>query len=318
MEVSTANQKTHVVNGSSIVTRRRATFSTVFPCQRQASIHQALPGSDRGYGSGFQFALSYNASERMHVNIPPTTTCPTRRSAGPLPPPDGTTTRSRHNLTYLQNFTIANETPSSSTEWSGQPDRHPVQEQCRNESVRLFQYKKGKNTINLPTTPAPVSLQAWANGEPSSSQGPPAYEPNVVRVMYTRFFFNSSRVVRHDQFTAQCAAAASSANAVCSTEDYTLRTSTPFDLVAVSAVQAQEDQVLGAHLGCCHRALLPARPDCHCGATVCTSERSRSSRRNARQPPSHSPRKRRSRPSCSSTMTSTTRPTRPARAPSRL
>ena len=51
--------------------------------------------------------------------------------------------------------------------------------------------------------------------------------------MYTRFFFNFSSVERHDQFISQCAAAASSSNAACSTEDYTLRESTPFDLDAI-------------------------------------------------------------------------------------
>ncbi|SAM81161.1 uncharacterized protein UBRO_20593 [Ustilago bromivora] len=51
--------------------------------------------------------------------------------------------------------------------------------------------------------------------------------------MYTRFFFNFSSVERHDQFVSQCAAAASSSNAACSTEDYTLRESTPFDLDAI-------------------------------------------------------------------------------------
>lgn len=233
MQVSTANQKTHVVNGSSIVTRRRDILYGSFRASVKPPFIKPIPGSDRGYGSGFQFALSYNASERMHVNILTNDYMPNSTLGWSFAATRWDDDPVKTNLTYLQNFTIANETAflEHRMEWLNQTVIQ-YKNDAENKSVSFFQYKKGRNTVNLPTTPAPVSLQAWANGEPSSSQGPPAYEPNVVRVMYTRFFFNSSRVERHDQFTAQCAAAASSANAVCSTEDYTLRTSTPFDLVA--------------------------------------------------------------------------------------
>ncbi|SPO23429.1 uncharacterized protein UTRI_02108 [Ustilago trichophora] len=241
MEVSTANEKKHTVNGSSIVTRRRDILFGSFRASIKPPFIKPIPGSNRGYGSGFEFAISYNDSERMHVNILTNDYMPNSTLGWSFAASRWNDDPVKNNLTYFHNFTKTNSTIflEHRMEWL---NKSVIQykNNAENKSVNFFQFKKGENTINLPTTPAPVSLQAWANGEPSSSQGPPTYEPNVVRVMYTRFFFNSSRIERHDQFASQCAAAASSANAVCSTEDYTLRTSTPFDLAAVQQIKAKK------------------------------------------------------------------------------
>ncbi|PWY98502.1 hypothetical protein BCV70DRAFT_201814 [Testicularia cyperi] len=234
MEVSTANQKTHHVNGSSIVTRRRDILFGSFRASVKPPFVKPIPGQIKGYGSGFKFAVAFNGSENMHVNILSNDYMPNSTLGWSFAASRWDDNPVKTNLTYLQNFTLTNETAfiEHRMEWLNSTVIQ-YKNNAENESVNFFQYKKDRNAINLPTTPAPVSLEAWANGEPSASQGPPTYEPNVARVMYTRFFFNSSRLERTEQFESQCAAVASSANAICSTEDFTLRDSTPFDLAAL-------------------------------------------------------------------------------------
>ncbi|KAJ1028453.1 hypothetical protein NDA16_001619 [Ustilago loliicola] len=234
MQVSIANEKDHVVNGSSIVTRRRDILFGSFRASVKPPFIKPIRGSNRGYGSGFEFAVSYNDSERMRVSILTNDYMPNSTLGWSFAASKWDDDPVKNNLTYFHNFTETNSTIflEHRMEWLNKTVIQ-YKNNAENRSVSFFEYKKGKNAINLPTTPAPLSLRAWANGEPSASQGPPTYEPNVVRVMYTRFFFNSSRVERHDQFASQCAAVASSANAICSTEDYTLRESTPFDLAAI-------------------------------------------------------------------------------------
>ncbi|EST07846.1 Acyltransferase 3 [Kalmanozyma brasiliensis GHG001] len=243
MEVSPANQKTHVVNGSTIVTRRRDILYGSFRANIKPPFINPIPGSDKGYGSGFEFTVAYNDSERMHVNILTHDYMPNSTLGWSFAAARWDDSPVTNNLTYFQNFTQTNSTDflEHRMEWLNETVIQ-YKNNAANRSVGFFEFKKGQNTRNLPTTPAPVSLQAWANGEPSSSQGPPTYEPNVARVMYTRFFFNSSRIERHDQFVSQCAAAASSAKPVCSTEDPTLRTSTPFDLAATEQFKPKKDK----------------------------------------------------------------------------
>ncbi|SPC67213.1 uncharacterized protein UHOD_11475 [Ustilago sp. UG-2017b] len=201
----------------SIAARRRDILYGSFRASIKPPFIKPLPGSENGLGSGFEFTLSYNDSGRMRVNILTNDYVHNSTLGWSFAASRWDDNPIKNNLTYFQNFTQTNSTAflEHRMEWLNKT------------------YKKGKDAINLPTTPTPVSLRAWANGEPSSSQGPPIYEPNVVRVMYTRSFFNFSSVERHDQFVSQCAAAASSSNAACSTEDYTLRESTPFDLDAI-------------------------------------------------------------------------------------
>ena len=83
---------------------------------------------------------------------------------------------------------------------------------------------------NLPSVGAPWSFKHWSNGSPTESRGPPIHNEAVAHVLWARLFFNSSLVSRQAEFETQCAS--SSNNQICSTEDYTLREVTPFDLLA--------------------------------------------------------------------------------------
>ncbi|CBQ72133.1 conserved hypothetical protein [Sporisorium reilianum SRZ2] len=243
MQVSVADEKKHIVNGSTIVTRRRDILYGSFRASIKPPFINNVPGSDKGFGSGFKFAVSYNESENIYMNILTNDYMPNSTLGWSHSAARWNDDPVQNNLTYFNNFTLTNSTAflEHRLEWL---NKSVIQfkNNAANKSVSFFQSKKGENTINLPTSAAPVSLQAWANGEPSASQGPPRYEPNVARVMYTRFFFNSSRIERHDQFVSQCAAAARSAKPVCSTEDPTLRTSTPFDLAAVQQIRPKKNK----------------------------------------------------------------------------
>ena len=108
-----------------------------------------------------------------------------------------------------------------------------------NDSSNFRALAKGVNVSNIPTMPAPVSFQTWANGELSQSQGPPMSEPLLTHIQWTRFFFNSSLAQRHDEFEQSCAAA-TGGNAVCSTEDYSLRDSTLFSMDSIALVASFE------------------------------------------------------------------------------
>ncbi len=106
-----------------------------------------------------------------------------------------------------------------------------------NDSSNFRKVVKNINSTNIPTMPAPVALRAWANGELSQSQGPPVFGPMVAHVMFTRFFYNSSTPERQLAFENECQLAAAQSTAICSTEDFRLRDSTPFDFLQMERVK---------------------------------------------------------------------------------
>ena len=83
---------------------------------------------------------------------------------------------------------------------------------------------------NLPSVGAPWSFKHWSNGSPTESCGPPIRRAAVANILWARLFFNSSLPSRTTDFEAQCAS--SEDQQVCSTEDFTLREVTPFNLLA--------------------------------------------------------------------------------------
>ncbi|PWN34137.1 uncharacterized protein FA14DRAFT_173845 [Meira miltonrushii] len=227
MQISPVNLKNHIVNGSQIVTRRRDIQYGSF----RAMIQHA---NTTGYGGAFKFGVSYNESETVDMGIflsdnPQNSTLRWSFSAsGANADPVKT------NLTYLHD---GSDPRNVNLTWlnTDSPIEHRLdwlnhkmvqfRNNGLNSSTDFLAYEKGVNATNIPTTPAPVSFQTWANGEPTVSQGPPMYQPLVTRVLYVRFFYNSTLLARHDQFSEQCQ---STRAAICSTEDLTLRNSTTF------------------------------------------------------------------------------------------
>ena len=86
---------------------------------------------------------------------------------------------------------------------------------------------------HVPTTPSVFAYRHYATGEISESQGPPIGGVSTAQIVYSRFFFNSSSPARQQQFAQRCLA---QPEPLCSTDDVSLRGSTPFD-PSVSGVQ---------------------------------------------------------------------------------
>ncbi|PWN53723.1 hypothetical protein IE53DRAFT_383764 [Violaceomyces palustris] len=233
MQVSQADMKARIVNGSQIVTRRRDILYGSF----RASI---LPGVPYGYGAAFKFGVSYNESETVDTGLyiaddPHNSTLRWSYSASGQDADPIKTNVSYFNTNYLNmSYLGSNDFIEHRMDWLSNKILQ-FRNNAPNDTVNFRSFVKGVNSTNLPTMPAPVSLQAWANGEKSQSMGPPIYQPLVTRIMYTRFFFNSSLPERHGEFVAQCTAAAGP-RAVCSTEDHTLRSSTPFTPLSLERV----------------------------------------------------------------------------------
>ena len=220
LQVSPVDAKTRIVNGSTIVTRRRDIQYGSF----RASI--APPQTD-GYGAGFTFGASYNESETVDLSI---------MSADIA---NGSTLRWSWSATqqdakprYLNYSWLDVNAPAPLEHRFDWLNHQEIQFRNNgdNATIAYGEYVKKVNTTNIPIMPAPISFKAWANGDPTGSQGPPVDAPLVTRVLYTRFFFNSTLEERKEQFVQQCKAATAP---VCSTEDYTLRNSTVFSLDAL-------------------------------------------------------------------------------------
>ena len=77
------------------------------------------------------------------------------------------------------------------------------------------------NTEEFFTTPSPLYIQHWSNGNPYSSQGPPE-QPTFAGVLWLRMFFNSSSMTEseHLSFNERCGV-----SQACSVDDMTLRNS---------------------------------------------------------------------------------------------
>ncbi len=73
----------------------------------------------------------------------------------------------------------------------------------------------------LPTTPSPLFIRHWSNGNTYTSQGPPG-QPTSAHVGWVRVFFNSSAMTENDHLTLDERCEISKA---CSADDTTLRVS---------------------------------------------------------------------------------------------
>lgn len=224
MQVSPANPKTHVVNGSAIVSRRRDILHGTF--RSMISMNEYT-----GAGMGFRFSVAFNESETIDTNLflsdsqyNASTTwsfSATGLDAGPI----------KNNQSYFN----ATGPLEHRMDWLNDKEIQ-FRTSTDNASVAFHSFVKGRNTTNIPSTPAPMSFFAWANGEPSESQGPPMTAPMITHIVYVRSFYNSSLPSRNQAFEQQCATALN-VDRYCSTDDYTLRNSTEFSQEAVPSLK---------------------------------------------------------------------------------
>ncbi len=143
------------------MTRRRDILYGSFRASIKPPFINPTPGFDKGYGSGFEFAIAYNDSERMHINILTHDYMPNSTLGWSFAAARWDDAPVTNNLTYFHNFTETNSTIflEHRMEWLNNTVIQ-YKNNAANKSVSFFERIKGKNTINLPSTPAPVSLQA--------------------------------------------------------------------------------------------------------------------------------------------------------------
>ena len=224
LQVSPADMSNRIVNGSQIVTRRRDILYGSFRAQVE-------PAVSRGAGAAFKFSAAYNDSETINLGIftsndPANSTLQWSWSA-----------YNHDDDPVKLNISSLGTSDYLEHRFDWQPELLQWRNAAANESANFHSVQKGVNASHLPTTPMPISFQAWSNGEHSQSQGPPRLAPVLTHVRYTRFFFNSSLEERQMQFESQCSAVSASSDAICSTDDMTLRDSTAFDLAALNKVK---------------------------------------------------------------------------------
>ncbi|SOV01561.1 uncharacterized protein UDID_06805 [Ustilago sp. UG-2017a] len=221
LQVSPAEPTHRIVNGSQIVTRRRDILYGSFRAQIE-------PAISRGRGAAFKFSATYNDSETVSIGVYTSND-----------PANSTLQWSYSTYNHGDDPVKVNISSLGTTDYlehrfDWQPELLQWRNAASNESANFYAIEKGVNASHLPVTPVPISFQAWSNGEASQSQGPPLREPLLTHVRYTRFFFNSSLEERQSQFESQCSASSANTDAVCSTDDMTLRDSTPFVLAALA------------------------------------------------------------------------------------
>ncbi|QSZ37591.1 hypothetical protein DSL72_008689 [Monilinia vaccinii-corymbosi] len=87
-----------------------------------------------------------------------------------------------------------------------------------------------KKNNSVPSTPSPFFIKHWSTGNPYSMQGPPI-STSDANIEWVRLFFNSSLMnsTDHAKFNAQC-----NLTVACSTENNTLRGSSPFSSAALN------------------------------------------------------------------------------------
>lgn len=220
MQISPADTKHRIVNGSQLVSRRR-------DIQYGSFRAMILPAANVGAGGAFTFGASYNESETVDLSI--------FLSNDPY---NGTLrwsySASGHNADPVKtNLSYVADVTEQRFDWLSSKVIQ-FRNDGTNASSSFLAYEKKINSTNIPTSPAPISFQTYANGEPSKSQGPPLYSPLITTLVYTRMFFNSTLSARHVQFEQQCAQTTAP---VCSTDDLTLRNSTAFFQESLLAIK---------------------------------------------------------------------------------
>lgn len=232
LDVQPADTSDRITWGSALLTRRRDI--------QYGSLRTSMV-APRPYEGGtvLQLGIQYNSSEYIRSALysasqdPRLSTLQWSYSA-----------RNADADPYIQNLTAAlGDAPWSSftehrIDWLGS-DRLIFSNGAlpSDGAVNQLGFDKETDKTNLPTLGGPVSLSHFSSGDVSMQQSPPVLHQPEARVLYARLFFNSSSLARAEAFEAECAA--SSGASICSTEDETLRESTPFTEEALSPFSAR-------------------------------------------------------------------------------
>ncbi|KAI4152417.1 MAG: hypothetical protein LQ340_002925 [Diploschistes diacapsis] len=117
-------------------------------------------------------------------------------------------------------------TPTVMNYWLGNNLSRSVTGACDDGSAR-------------PTTPSPLTLKHWSDGNEYAMEGPPWHNESEANILYVRAFFNTSSLTSDEEqaFNSRC-----NIKSACSTDDLELRGSTPYPESATQYWQQQSGQ----------------------------------------------------------------------------
>ncbi|KAE8272041.1 hypothetical protein A4X09_0g288 [Tilletia walkeri] len=221
LNIQPADMSNHVSLGAQIVSRRRDILYGSF------RVEMKLPAT-RNAGSVLRAAAQYNLSETVNVGIHSSNL------------PQNATFRWSYSATNHDSNPIQNNISLSGADRNFAYFEHRFDwlgEQgvtwSNNAPNRTQGFLSTGRLSNHPSVAVPFSISHSSNGERSVSQGPPIRTNATGYVRTIRLFFNSTLESRRDNFGPICARAAQPR---CSTDDITLRGSTPFSIDAIQTI----------------------------------------------------------------------------------
>lgn len=218
LAVEPADTRERITYGAGLLTRRSDIL--------YGSLRASMVGPPNYFGSSIlQMAVQFNNSEYIKTSL----------FSNGLQPNESTlqwtySASQANSKPYIQLLDQVLD-PQSFNEhridWMGPEELHFATDAgtSSNSSVVHNLSLSKKSVRNLPTQGGPVSFTHFSSGDSSQGQSPPLYHQPTAGIKYIRLFYNSSIVERAHQFEEQCTL---SPEETCSTEDFTLRGSTPF------------------------------------------------------------------------------------------
>jgi hypothetical protein len=180
-------------------------------------------GPYNGGGSSISMVLTYNDSQAIQLNVMNTNTPATAWTSTLLGEefPD---------RSLGANFSVPSQNSTASisswdyTEYRIDWTENDIDWYIGNTLARTA----SSHNTSLPSIPCPIFLKHWSTGNPYAEQGPPL-NGAVANIGYTRLFFNSSLMTAeaHREYDSRCQFVTT-----CSTDDLTLRGSTPYSSAA--------------------------------------------------------------------------------------
>ena len=177
-------------------------------------------------GSALSMQLAYNLTQQISLNLMNTD----------LPETAWITTLMNHE--FPNHYLGVNYTNISNPDFGANPIANPwgYNNMRIDWTPKVVNYWLGNNLSrsvsgscddgsDRPTTPSPLTLKHYSDGNEYAMGGPPMFNESEANVLYLRAFFNTSSLSGDElqQFNSRC-----NIKSACSTDDLELRGSTPY------------------------------------------------------------------------------------------
>lgn len=176
------------------------------------------PSGPYNGGSSISMALTYNESQSIHMNVM-NTDAPATAWTSTLIGEEFPDRALGANFSVPGQSSTTSISPWDYTEYRVDWAEKDIKWYIGNTLARTA----SSHNSTLPSVPCPLFLKHWSTGNLYAEQGPPP-KGAIANVGYTRLFFNSSLMTTqgHKAYDSRC-----QSTPTCSTEDWTLRGSTP-------------------------------------------------------------------------------------------